>query len=82
MTDAIASATVISTSIKSECGEFRYVLKRVWDSERKVGAFLCANPSKADHLLFDDTVFRCGNLAVQWNWGGYYVLNLFPRLRY
>jgi hypothetical protein len=78
MHDISYSSTVLSTAIKSDCGLHRYVLKRVWDSEREIGAFLCANPSKADHLLSDDTVFKCGNLAAQWGWGGLYVLNLHP----
>ncbi|TYT75228.1 DUF1643 domain-containing protein [Desulfobotulus mexicanus] len=69
---------VISIAIKSNCGQYRYVLKRIWNTELEVGAFLCANPSKADHLLYDETVFKCNNLAVQWNWGGFYILNLYP----
>jgi hypothetical protein len=50
----------------------------LWDAGGKVGAFLCANPSKADALLNDATVFKCGNLAVAWKWGGFYILNLYP----
>ncbi len=72
------TSTVCSTAIKSDCGLYRFALKRVWDDNRPIGAFLCANPSKADHLLNDATVFKCGNLAVNWEWGGFFVLNLFP----
>lgn len=78
MPEIILTSSVESTAIKSECGRYRYVLKRVWDPTKDIGAFLCANPSKADHLLFDETVFKCSNLAVQWGWGGLYVLNLHP----
>lgn len=78
MDEATHSATVNSTAVKSECGRYRYYLKRLWSSEGEIGAFLCANPSKADHLLSDDTVSRCSNLAVQWGWGGFYILNLYP----
>jgi hypothetical protein len=78
MHDATHAATVHSIAVKSECGQYRYYLKRVWNPGIEVGAFLCANPSKADHLLSDDTVFKCGNLAVQWGWGGFYILNLYP----
>lgn len=79
MSEIIFTATIDSTAIKSECGHYRYVLKRVWEPTKVLGAFLCANPSKADHLLLDATVFKCINLAVQWGWGGLYVLNLFPQ---
>ena len=78
MSVTIFTSNVETTAVKSECGKYRYVLKRVWDPEKSVGAFLCANPSKADHLLFDETVFKCINLAVQWDWGGLYILNLYP----
>ena len=80
MKNSTLSARVDSTAIKSECGLYRYELKRVWDSERETGVFLCANPSTADHLLSDQTVLNCSNLAVQWNWGGFYVVNLYPTI--
>jgi hypothetical protein len=54
------------------------VLSRIWDASKPVGAFLCANPSKADELRHDDTVFKCGNMAANWSWGGFHVLNLYP----
>lgn len=78
MPDVTYTSTLTSIAVKSECGRFRYSLKRVWNPDAEIGAFLCANPSKADHLLSDDTVFKCGNLAVQWRWGGFYILNLYP----
>jgi len=78
MNEITHSSVVNSTAIKSGCGRYRYVLKRVWQPTLEVGAFLCANPSQADQLLSDSTVFRCGNLAVQWGWGGFYILNLYP----
>jgi len=78
MNDITHNSVVNSTAIKSECGLYRYVLKRVWQPTLEVGAFLCANPSQADHLFSDSTVFRCGNLAVHWGWGGFYILNLYP----
>lgn len=78
METVIHTASISSTAIKSKCGRFRYELKRVWNSNAEIGAFLCANPSKADQLLYDVTVFKCSNLAVQWGWGGFYLLNLYP----
>lgn len=71
-------AQINSIALKSDCGKFRFLLSRVWDPSKPVGAFLCANPSKADELRSDDTVFKCGNLAANWGWGGFHVLNLYP----
>ncbi len=68
---------VESTAIKSDCGNHRFVLSRIWNSAGPIGAFLCANPSKADQLRNDETVFKCGNMAANWGWGGFHVLNLY-----
>lgn len=74
------SSNICTTVVRAdvEGRAYRFVLKRIWEPKLEIGAFLCKNPSKADHLRLDDTVFKCGNLAVQWGWGGYYILNLYP----
>lgn len=73
-----STATIQSAAIKSDCGSYRFVLSRTWNKGFPIGAFLCANPSKADELRYDMTVFKCGNMAVNWGWGGFFILNLFP----
>lgn len=72
------TAHVRSTAVMSDCGKHRFGLSRVWDENLPIGAFLCANPSKADLIRHDVTVFKCGNLAANWGWGGFHVLNLYP----
>jgi hypothetical protein len=72
------TAEIKTTSFKSDCGKYRFMLSRVWNKDLQIGAFLCANPSKADELRYDMTVFKCGNLAVNWGWGGLFILNLYP----
>lgn len=72
------SVQVFSTVKKSDCGAFRFVLTRKWNKNKTIGAFLCANPSKADELRYDNTVFKCQNIAVNWGWGGFHILNLYP----
>jgi len=76
MRDVETVARIESIAIKSSCGYHRFVLGRVWDRNLPINAFLCANPSKADELKYDTTVFKCGNMAVNWGWGGFYILNL------
>lgn len=29
-------------------------------------------------LRYDSTVFKCGNMAANWSWGVFYILNLYP----
>ena len=72
------SSTTKSAVIKSDCGKHRFVLSRIWDESLPIGAFLCANPSQADEIQNDTTVFKCGNLAANWGWGGFHILNLYP----
>ena len=78
MDEVVVRATIESVAIKSDCGKHRFVLSRIWNRMLPVGAFLCANPSKADELRSDQTVFKCGNLAANWSWGGFHLVNLYP----
>jgi len=77
MTSPTQTAVIQSAARTSTCGQYRYWLSRVWDDTQPIGAFICLNPSKADALLWDQTLAKCNNLAVQWGWGGFYMLNLF-----
>ena len=71
------SHTILSQANLSDCGQYRYWLSRIWDNTMPVGAFICINPSKATSILCDLTLCNCNNLAVQWGWGGFYIVNLF-----
>jgi hypothetical protein len=61
----------------SNCGNYRYWLSRIWDSNEKIGCFICINPSKATAIYSDQTMGNCNNLAASWGWGGFYIVNLF-----
>lgn len=56
---------------------YRYWLKRVWNEDKEIGVFIALNPSKATELKCDQTMCNINNLALQWDWGGFYLLNLF-----
>jgi len=49
----------------------------MWDTNAPTGMFVCLNPSKATALYSDQTMGNCQNLAVQWGWGGFYIVNLY-----
>lgn len=61
----------------SECGKYRYSLKRIWDEEKSRVAFIALNPSTADEVNNDNTVDRCIDFAKSWGAGGMYMFNVF-----
>jgi hypothetical protein len=63
-------------AIISECGQYRYWLRRTWDDKPPV-VFVMLNPSTADAEEDDPTIRKCVRLAKHWNHGGIYVVNLF-----
>lgn len=75
--DATESNLIKAEACLSECGRYRYWLSRIWNERKDIGAFVCINPSKATSLMSDTTLSNCNNLAVQWGWGGFYIVNLF-----
>jgi len=75
--EATERRTIRAEANFSSCGRYRYWLSRVWDDSKNIGAFICINPSKATSLMSDPTLSNCNNLAVQWGWGGFYIVNLF-----
>jgi len=62
----------------SECGQYRYLLWRVWDESLPSVAFVMLNPSTADGQVDDPTVRRCVAFARDWGYGRLDVVNLFP----
>ena len=66
-----ATATVDPT------GAYRFRLRRTWDPDGPVVAFVMANPSTADAVRLDPTVRRCLGFARSWGFGGLDVVNCF-----
>lgn len=58
-------------------GDYRYLLWREWDSERKTVSFIMLNPSRADAEVNDPTITRCINFARSWGYSRLEVVNLF-----
>lgn len=61
----------------SDCGKYRYSLKREWDKDKPFVLFICLNPSTADDKNDDPTLIRCINYAKRWGYGGVRMANLF-----
>lgn len=61
----------------SVCGQYRYALRRIWDSNEPSVLFIALNPSTADAHLDDSTLRRCIKFAATWGYGGVTMANLF-----
>lgn len=64
------------SAVISECGKYRYMLRRAWGDGRTV-AFIGVNPSTADASLDDATVRKWRGFAQRWGYDGFVVGNLF-----
>lgn len=65
------------SAVISECGLYRYELRRTWDADKALVLFICLNPSTANHEVEDNTSRVCINYAKRWGYGGLVIANLF-----
>jgi hypothetical protein len=66
-----------SDAVISDCGRYRYVLTRRWDSAAYALPIIMLNPSTADASIDDPTIRRCIGFAKREGFGGITVTNLF-----
>ena len=64
-------------AVTSECGQYRYLLRRSWDRSRMRALFVMLNPSTADAEVDDATIRSCARLCRSWGYGSFEVVNLF-----
>ena len=64
-------------AVLSDCGRYRYLLRRVWDHSRMRALFVMLNPSTADAEVDDPTIRSCARLCRSWGYGSFEVVNLF-----
>jgi hypothetical protein len=62
----------------SDCRKYRYALWRIWDKALPLVMFIGLNPSTANENKSDATIRRVKRLAVNFGYGGFYMLNCFP----
>lgn len=68
---------MISSAEISACGNYRYALRRTWDSALPVLVFVMLNPSTADAAKDDATIRKCIGYSKRYGFGGISVVNLF-----
>lgn len=69
--------TIHKDAILSECGKYRYSLRRRWEPELPQVLFIGLNPSTADAQKDDPTVKKLIDYTHKWGYGGFAILNLF-----
>lgn len=78
----VVSEDIKSTAVFSDDknNEYRYLLTREWDSNKKKATVIMLNPSKATHLKFDTTIMNVHNFMMDYegkSYGSYSIVNLF-----
>ena len=68
---------VENSAIISECGFYRYELRRIWQPKTGLVCWVMLNPSIADANIDDPTIRRCMGYTARWGYGGIIVVNLF-----
>ena len=65
------------SAVISDCQQYRYELRRVWDESKPFVLFVGLNPSTANAEIEDNTSRVCINYAKRWGYGGLLLGNLF-----
>lgn len=69
---------IVSDAKFSTCRKYRYDLLRIWqDDDENIISFIGLNPSTADEVVNDPTVFRCQKRAKSLAFSGMHMLNIF-----
>lgn len=64
-------------AVISECGKYRYLLRRTWDHAKPRALFIMLNPSTADARQDDATIRSCVRLVSGLGYGSFEVVNVF-----
>lgn len=64
-------------AVISDCGKYRYLLRRTWDRHKPRALFVMLNPSTADASVDDATIRSCIRLSKGLGYGSFEVVNLY-----
>ena len=67
----------MSFCLFSNCGHYRWILKRELSIGKRTVVFIGLNPSKANSFNNDRTLLRIINFCSRWNYKNIYIINLF-----
>lgn len=66
-----------SDAVISDCGKYRYLLRRTWDAAKLRALLVMLNPSTADAENNDPTIKSCIRLCSGLGYGSFEVVNLY-----
>lgn len=64
-------------AVISDCGKYRYLLRRTWDHAKPRALLIMLNPSTADAKKDDATIRSCVRLLSGLRYGSMEVVNVF-----
>lgn len=64
-------------AVLSDCGKYRYLLRRTWDHSKPRALLIMLNPSTADASTDDATIRSCVRLLRGSGYGSMEVVNVF-----
>jgi hypothetical protein len=64
-------------AVISDCGKYRYLLRRTWDHDKQRVLIVMLNPSTADAEIDDNTIRSCIRLCKGLGYGSFEVVNLY-----
>lgn len=64
-------------AVISDCGKYRYLLRRTWDGKKPRALIVMLNPSTADARKDDPTIRSCVRLTSALGYGSMEVVNLY-----
>lgn len=64
-------------AVISDCGLYRYLLRRIWDVSKPRALVCMLNPSTADAYIDDATIRSLIRLFTALGYGGFEVVNLY-----
>lgn len=64
-------------AVISDCGKYRYLLRRTWDHSKPRALLIMLNPSTADARQDDATIRSCVRLLTGLGYGSMEVVNVF-----
>lgn len=64
-------------AVISDCGKYRYLLRRTWDHTRPRALLVMLNPSTADATTDDATIRSCVRLLSGQGYGSMEVVNVY-----
>ena len=79
MTEILTSNIQIEILMSDDKKE-RYILKKIWDTEKPIATIITLYPSTSDLIINDSTTTFITNNVFKCGFGGFYSVNLYSKI--